>query len=90
MSDLGHVLVLAGGLSYEREVSLSSGRRVTDALAGLGVETSTRSYCRGYSKTRHPQFSLLYTELRAKTVACAMPSTSAACPTSEPLGRLHG
>lgn len=38
MSDLGHVLVLAGGLSYEREVSLSSGRRVTDALAGLGVE----------------------------------------------------
>ena len=38
MSDLGHVLVLAGGLSYEREVSLSSGRRVTDALASLGVE----------------------------------------------------
>jgi D-alanine-D-alanine ligase len=38
MSDLGHVLVLAGGLSYEREVSLSSGRRVTDALAALGVE----------------------------------------------------
>ncbi len=38
MSDLGHVLVLAGGLSYEREVSLSSGRRVADALAGLGVE----------------------------------------------------
>jgi D-alanine-D-alanine ligase len=38
LSDLGHVLVLAGGLSYEREVSLSSGRRVTDALAGLGVE----------------------------------------------------
>ncbi|MDQ1486116.1 MAG: D-alanine-D-alanine ligase [Actinomycetota bacterium] len=38
MSDLGHVLVLAGGLSYEREVSLSSGRRVADALAALGVE----------------------------------------------------
>jgi D-alanine-D-alanine ligase len=38
LSDLGHVLVLAGGLSYEREVSLSSGRRVTDALASLGVE----------------------------------------------------
>jgi len=38
MSDLGHVLVLAGGLSYEREVSLSSGRRVTDALTSLGVE----------------------------------------------------
>lgn len=38
MSDLGPVLVLAGGLSYEREVSLSSGRRVTDALTALGVE----------------------------------------------------
>jgi D-alanine--D-alanine ligase len=38
MSDLGHVLVLAGGLSWEREVSLSSGRRVADALASLGVE----------------------------------------------------
>jgi D-alanine-D-alanine ligase len=38
MSDLGPVLVLAGGLSYEREVSLSSGRRVTDALAALGVD----------------------------------------------------
>jgi D-alanine--D-alanine ligase len=38
VSDLGHVLVLAGGLSWEREVSLSSGRRVADALASLGVE----------------------------------------------------
>ncbi len=40
MSDLGHVLVLAGGASFEREVSLSSGRRVADALAALGVEVS--------------------------------------------------
>jgi len=38
MSDLGHVLVLAGGVSFEREVSLSSGRRVADALTSLGVE----------------------------------------------------
>ncbi len=38
MSDIGHVLVLAGGLSYEREVSLSSGRRVADALSALGVD----------------------------------------------------
>jgi D-alanine-D-alanine ligase len=38
MSDLGHVLVLAGGVSFEREVSLSSGRRVSDALTHLGVE----------------------------------------------------
>lgn len=38
MSDLGRVLVLAGGLSYEREVSLRSGRRVAEALAEAGVE----------------------------------------------------
>ncbi len=33
------VVVLAGGLSYERQVSLRSGRRVTDALRHAGVET---------------------------------------------------
>lgn len=38
MSDLGRVLVLAGGLSYEREVSLRSGQRVSDALEDIGVE----------------------------------------------------
>lgn len=38
MSDLGRVLVLAGGLSYEREVSLASGRRVADALVAVGVD----------------------------------------------------
>jgi D-alanine-D-alanine ligase len=32
------VLVLAGGLSYERDVSLRSGRRVLDALKAVGVE----------------------------------------------------
>ncbi|MFC7646525.1 hypothetical protein ACFQX6_42610 [Streptosporangium lutulentum] len=42
MSDLGHVLVLAGGLSYEREVSLRSGRRVSEALQGAGVSVETR------------------------------------------------
>jgi D-alanine-D-alanine ligase len=31
-------VVLAGGLSFEREVSLRSGRRVADALRGAGVE----------------------------------------------------
>lgn len=36
------VLVLAGGLSYEREVSLRSGRRVLDALRGAGVESELR------------------------------------------------
>jgi len=38
MSDLGRVLVLAGGLSPEREVSLHSGQRVLDALREVGVE----------------------------------------------------
>ncbi|SNT59739.1 D-alanine-D-alanine ligase [Streptosporangium subroseum] len=42
MSDLGHVLVLAGGLSYEREVSLRSGRRVSEGLQGAGVSVETR------------------------------------------------
>ena len=32
------VVVLAGGLSYEREVSLKSGRRVLDALRSAGIE----------------------------------------------------
>lgn len=36
----GHrALVLAGGLTFERDVSLRSGRRVADALRGEGVET---------------------------------------------------
>jgi D-alanine-D-alanine ligase len=35
-------LVLAGGLSYERDVSLRSGRRVLDALRGAGVHAEQR------------------------------------------------
>ncbi|WP_163512655.1 D-alanine--D-alanine ligase family protein [Fodinicola acaciae] len=35
-----HAMVLAGGLSYERDVSLRSGRRVADALRRAGVETT--------------------------------------------------
>ncbi|MBW8805058.1 MAG: D-alanine--D-alanine ligase [Catenulispora sp. 13_1_20CM_3_70_7] len=38
MSDLGRVVVLAGGLSHERDVSIRSGRRVAEALRGVGVE----------------------------------------------------
>jgi len=41
MSDL-RVLVLAGGLSHEREVSLRSGRRVADALRGADVQVDVR------------------------------------------------
>ncbi len=36
------VLVLAGGLSYERDVSLRSGRRVGEALREAGYETTIR------------------------------------------------
>jgi D-alanine-D-alanine ligase len=36
------VVVLAGGLSHERDVSLRSGRRVAEALESAGVETSVR------------------------------------------------
>ncbi len=38
MTDVERAFVLAGGLSVERDVSLRSGRRVTDALRGVGVE----------------------------------------------------
>jgi D-alanine-D-alanine ligase len=41
MTDLGHVFVLAGGLSPEREVSLRSGHRVCDALREVGVDART-------------------------------------------------
>ena len=36
------VVVLAGGLSHERDVSLRSGRRVAEAMAAVGVETTVR------------------------------------------------
>jgi D-alanine-D-alanine ligase len=36
------VLVLAGGLSYERDVSLRSGRRVMDALHSAGIDAQLR------------------------------------------------
>jgi D-alanine-D-alanine ligase len=38
VSDLGRVVVLAGGLSHERDVSMRSGRRVGEALRGAGVD----------------------------------------------------
>lgn len=34
------VMILAGGLSHERDVSLRSGRRVAEALRGAGVDVS--------------------------------------------------
>lgn len=41
MSDARY-LVLAGGLSHERDVSLKSGRRVHDALRSAGIEADVR------------------------------------------------
>jgi D-alanine-D-alanine ligase len=42
MSDLGRVVVLAGGFSHEREVSQRSGRRVADALRDAGVDVEVQ------------------------------------------------
>jgi D-alanine-D-alanine ligase len=41
-TDPKSVLVLAGGLSHERDVSLRSGRRVAEALRGSGLEVVER------------------------------------------------
>src|ERR1700692_3475245 len=38
MYELDRVVVLAGGLTAEREVSLRSGQRVRDALAEAGID----------------------------------------------------
>ena len=37
-----HVVILAGGLSHEREVSLRSGSRLHEALKGSGVDVTLR------------------------------------------------
>lgn len=42
MSDLGRVVVLAGGLSHERDISLRSGSRVAEELRDLGVTVELR------------------------------------------------
>lgn len=42
MSDIGRVVVLAGGLSHERDVSLRSGRRVAEALREVGLDVELR------------------------------------------------
>jgi D-alanine-D-alanine ligase len=37
-----HVLVLAGGLSHERDVSLRSGARLHEALRDVGLDVAQR------------------------------------------------
>jgi D-alanine-D-alanine ligase len=41
-SSLSRVLILAGGISHERDISLRSGRRVADSLAEHGIEVELR------------------------------------------------
>jgi D-alanine-D-alanine ligase len=65
MSDLGRVLVLAGGLSHERDVSLRSGRRVAEALRDVGVDVEERDVdadlvARLRSDPPHAVFPLLH------------------------------
>jgi D-alanine-D-alanine ligase len=43
-----HVLILAGGLSHERDVSLRSGRRVAEALRGVGLDVTLRDIDAGF------------------------------------------
>jgi D-alanine-D-alanine ligase len=56
------VLVLAGGLSHERDVSLRSGRRVGEALRDRGFEVEVRDVD-----------STLLTSLREDPPACVLP-----------------
>lgn len=47
------VLVLAGGLSHERDVSLRSGRRVAEALRGAGVDVQVHDVDADLLRTLH-------------------------------------
>jgi D-alanine-D-alanine ligase len=58
----GRVVVLAGGLSHERDVSLRSGRRVAEALRGSGLEVEERDVD-----------ATLLPALRADRPACVFP-----------------
>jgi len=58
----GRVVVLAGGLSHERDVSLRSGRRVSEALRDTGAEVDERDVD-----------ATLLPSLRAEPPACVVP-----------------
>ncbi len=61
-SPTGPVLVLAGGLSHERDVSLRSGRRVAEALRDVGLEVEERDVDAG-----------LLPRLQAERPGCVLP-----------------
>lgn len=58
----GRVVVLAGGLSHERDVSLRSGRRVAESLRAVGVEAELRDVD-----------ARLVPDLRADPPSCVVP-----------------
>lgn len=58
----GRIVVLAGGLSHERDVSLRSGRRVAEALRGRGADVEERDVT-----------AQLLTDLRRHPPACVVP-----------------
>ena len=58
----GRIVVLAGGLSHERDVSLRSGRRVAEALRATGAEVEERDVDAG-----------LVPALREDPPACVVP-----------------
>jgi D-alanine-D-alanine ligase len=68
MSNLDRVVVLAGGLSAEREVSLHSGSRVRDALAQVGVDAVIAD-----------ADSALLSHLRAAPPSAVFPAIHGAC-----------
>ncbi|MDQ2811777.1 MAG: D-alanine--D-alanine ligase [Actinomycetota bacterium] len=68
MSDLERVVILAGGLSAEREVSLNSGHRVRDALAQEGIDAVVADADSG-----------LLAQLRAAPPSAVFPAIHGAC-----------
>ena len=81
------VLVLAGGLSYERDVSLRSGRRVLDALRDRRRRGGTARRRRGTAaraaaSIRRTPWSSHCTGRPVRTARCAACSTCATCRTS--------
>src|ERR1700683_4103850 len=68
MRQLDHVVVLAGGLSPEREVSLHSGYRVRDALAQAGINVVVAD-----------ADAALLAQLRADPPSAVFPAIHGAC-----------
>src|SRR5260370_37671976 len=68
MRDLERVVILAGGLSPEREVSLHSGYRVRDALAKEGIDAEVAD-----------ADSRLLSHLRADPPSAVLPAIHGAC-----------